>query len=95
VVKELVSLQKARQDYGVVINPELRQVDAEATQKLRAEIACERGPAKTFDFGPPLEELLARCKEETGLEPPKPPQPLRWAVNRSKEKQAAQSYSCW
>ena len=89
VVKELVSVAKARQDYGVVVNPELRKVDEEATQKLRAKLSCERGAVKTFDFGPPLEELLARCKEETGLEPPKPPQPLRWAVNRGKEKRAA------
>ena len=32
-----------------------------------------------FDFGPPLEETLARCKEETGLEPPTPAKPLRWS----------------
>jgi hypothetical protein len=33
----------------------------------------------SFDFGPPLEEALARCKEETGLDPPVPAQPLRWS----------------
>ena len=30
-----------------------------------------------FDMGPPLEELLERCAEETGLPAPKRPQ---WAV---------------
>ena len=35
--------------------------------------------ALSFDFGPPLEEVLARCKEETGLEPPTPAKPLRWS----------------
>ena len=33
----------------------------------------------TFDFGPSLEEVLANCKEETGLEPPTPAKPLRWS----------------
>ena len=28
--------------------------------------------ALAFDFGPPLEEMIERCKEETGLEPPTP-----------------------
>ena len=28
--------------------------------------------ALAFDFGPPLEEVLANCKAETGLEPPTP-----------------------
>ena len=41
--------------------------------------AAERGEALDFDFGPPLEEVLANCKEETGLEPPTPAKPLRWS----------------
>ena len=36
-------------------------------------------PALAFDFGPPLEEVLANCKAETGLEPPTPAKPLRWS----------------
>jgi hypothetical protein len=34
---------------------------------------------KDFDLGPPLDEILHRAKEETGLEPPVPPEPLPWA----------------
>ena len=30
-------------------------------------------PLPTFDMGPPLEEILARCEEETGLPAPKAP----------------------
>ena len=41
--------------------------------------ATERGEALDFDFGPPLEEALADCKAETGLEPPTPAKPLRWS----------------
>lgn len=32
-----------------------------------------------FDFGPSLEEVAARCKEEIGLELPHEPRPLSWA----------------
>jgi hypothetical protein len=34
---------------------------------------------ENFSYGPPLEELLATCLAETGLEPPKPAVPLRWS----------------
>ena len=50
-----------------------------ATEAERARQREERGEALSFDFGPPLEEALARCKEETGLEPPVPAKPLRWS----------------
>ena len=38
--------------------------------------AASRSP---FDFGPPLDEVLANCEAETGLEPPTPAKPLRWS----------------
>ena len=41
--------------------------------------ATERGEPPAFDFGASLEETIARCKEETGLEPPTPAKPLRWS----------------
>ena len=37
VRNELVSLESARRDYGVAINPDTWEVDWEETQKLRAE----------------------------------------------------------
>src|SRR5262249_17733343 len=89
VLRELVSFEKACKDYGVVTDPTTQQVDESATTALREEIAKERGPQPTFDFGPPLAELLARCKEETGLEPPVPPKlPPHWTTNGVKKEAA-------
>jgi N-methylhydantoinase B len=89
VLRELVSLGKARSDYGVIIDPQTQQVNEAATTSLREKMTKERGPRKTFDFGPPLPELLARCKEETGLEPPTPPKlPPGWATNGVKKEAA-------
>lgn len=39
---ELVSLESAREDYGVVIDVEKMEVDMEATKHLRAELKAER-----------------------------------------------------
>jgi N-methylhydantoinase B len=49
-------------------------VDEAATTALRDEMRAGR-PAElpVFDSGPPIEELLARCEEETGLPAPKRP----------------------
>ena len=69
----LVSSKKARAEYGVVVG------DASATAKLREQMRSERGEPADFDFGPPMDEILARAKEETGLDPPTKPEPLRWA----------------
>lgn len=86
VVRELVSADKARADYGVVLDPDTGEVDGEATRTLRAEMRQRRGATPTFDFGPPLETLLARCKEETGLEPPTAPLlPPGWETNGVKD----------
>lgn len=86
VVRELVSVDKARADYGVVLDPDTGEVDVEATRTLRAELLQRSGTPSTFDFGPPLETLLARCKEETGLEPPTAPLlPPGWETNGVKD----------
>ena len=89
VLRELVSAEKARNDYGVVIDAETQQVDEEATRHLREKMAQNRSEEQIFDFGPPLSELLAKCKEETGLEPPTPPAlPKNWASNGVKKEAA-------
>ena len=65
--------------YGVVINAK-GLLDAAATDALRKEIAARRGPKKIFDRGfDTIEELKARCLEETGLPPPQPPRFTKWA----------------
>jgi N-methylhydantoinase B len=54
-------------------------VDAAATTALRKRMSSERGEKKLFDRGfETIDELKARCKEETGLEPPQQPQFMRW-----------------
>ena len=86
VVRELVSVEKAASDYGVVYDPATSEVDEEATRALRQRMKESRGEIHTFDFGPPLQELLARCKEETGLEPPTAPSlPPGWETNGMKK----------
>lgn len=89
VRKGLVSIEKARTDYGVVIDPTSLEPDPNATAQLRERMRMERGPVQDFDFGPPLDEILARCKEETGLEPPEPPRPLPWVRMETPEEAIA------
>ena len=74
----LVSPEKALASYGVVLAAD-GSADVEATEQERERQRAERGEALAFDFGPSLEEVLANCKEETGLEPPTPAKPLRWS----------------
>ncbi len=86
VVRELVSVEKAASDYGVVFDPATSEIDEDATHTLRQRMKESRGETQTFDFGPPLHELLARCKEETGLEPPTAPSfPPGWETNGVKK----------
>ena len=74
----LVSREQAKAGYGVVLNDD-GSADEPATEAERARQREERGVALSFDFGPPLDEVLANCKAETGLEPPVPATPLRWS----------------
>jgi len=75
----LVSPAFAKEGYGVVMNAD-GTADEAATEKERERQRTERGDALFFDFGPPLEEVLASCKAETGLEPPIPATPLKWSA---------------
>ena len=78
VRRRLVSVQGARR-YGVVIAD--GAVDAQATEKLRAQLVAQRGgEVPLFDHGGGIDEIKARCAAETGLPPPKAPvfrNPLR------------------
>jgi N-methylhydantoinase B len=59
-------------DYGVVIKN--GKVDNAATSKLRAEMEKARGgKPPVFNFGPSIEEIRKRCKQETGLDAPVAP----------------------
>jgi N-methylhydantoinase B len=79
VASGLVSAEKARSAYGVVLG------DADATEAERARQRAARGDAPAFDFGPSLEETLAACEAETGLPAPSPAGRLRWSPLESRE----------
>ncbi len=76
VAAGLVTVEGA-QRYGVVCNAD-GEVDESATEKLRGDMAVERGDTQLFDFGGTLEELKARCEDETGLPAPKAPEFPTW-----------------
>jgi N-methylhydantoinase B len=59
--------------YGVVLNDDL-SADVAATEAKRQELSEARGATALFDFGGTIEELKARCLEETGHEPPAQPE---------------------
>ncbi|NJK79868.1 MAG: hydantoinase B/oxoprolinase family protein [Chloroflexaceae bacterium] len=86
----LVSKEKALNAYGVVLHDDLA-LDADATAALRAQKAEERGEVQPFNYGPPLEELLANAEHDTGLPAPTRPQPIKWAAIRAARRQQATS----
>lgn len=72
VASGLVSLEMAREGYGVVIVD--GEVDEAATKDAREVMAAKPNTvAGLFDFGGELEDIRSRCLAETGLEPPVAP----------------------
>jgi N-methylhydantoinase B len=71
VERGLVSAEGAKR-YGVVMNSD-GSVDTPATEKLRQALSSERGEPEMFNFGGTIEEIKARCLEETHLPPPVSP----------------------
>ena len=71
VARGLVSEEGARR-YGVVIARD-GSVDTAATEALRAELRQQRGEPGLFNFGGTIDEIKARCKAETHLDPPAAP----------------------
>ena len=67
----LVTAAGAR-SYGVVADDD-GNLDMAATDKLRADMRTAYIDAALFDRGGTIEDLRARCKDETGLDAPKPP----------------------
>ncbi len=67
--------------YGVVAD-ENGVIDSAATEALRAEIKAKRGELPLFAYGPAIDDLRARCEEETGL--PAPIQPV-WSHTQIRE----------
>ncbi len=71
VERGLVSADGALR-YGVVINDK-GDVDSTATDKLREELVSERGEPGMFNFGGTIDEIKARCLQETHLPAPSSP----------------------
>jgi N-methylhydantoinase B len=71
VIKGLVSVDGARR-YGVVFDS-MGQVNASATDALRAEMAKTRDNTALFSRGGTIKEIKARCEAETGLPAPETP----------------------
>ncbi|MEO0411372.1 MAG: hydantoinase B/oxoprolinase family protein [Pseudomonadota bacterium] len=55
---DLMSAQKAENDYGVILTPEL-DVDETATQALRTKMRTDRGAPEPFSFGFTPEKIAA------------------------------------
>ena len=51
VKRKLVSVFKAKTDYGVVLNSSTFEIDLKASEELRARMREQRAPASTFSFG--------------------------------------------
>ncbi|GAB5381887.1 MAG: hydantoinase B/oxoprolinase family protein [Aliiglaciecola sp.] len=71
VKRQLVTIEGAKR-YGVVINKDLTVNEGE-TLALRAKLSEQRGDVSLFDFGGTIEQIKARCEQETGLKPPQTP----------------------
>jgi N-methylhydantoinase B len=71
VERRLVTADGAKR-YGVVIDSD-GSVDDAATALLRDTMRAERGTVEVFNRGGTIEELKARCLEETHLPPPVAP----------------------
>lgn len=67
----LVSIEGALR-YGVVVREDF-SVDEAATRELRRKMAVIRKSIPLFNRGGTIEELKARCKQETFLDPPRAP----------------------
>jgi 5-oxoprolinase (ATP-hydrolysing) len=81
VHRRLVTIDGAARNYGVVVRSSDYTVDERATKELREKMRLEKRVKPEEDMsinrGGTISELMAKCKEETGLEPPRP----QWEKN--------------
>lgn len=74
VRRKLITVEGAKANYSVIIDPETLEVDEMGTETLRADIEKAEGGREGILYarGGTMEELVKACKVETGFEPPKP-----------------------
>jgi 5-oxoprolinase (ATP-hydrolysing) len=81
VRRKLVTVEGARENYGVVVDPEALTLNEGETETLRKELAQARdaagGVKEGYDRGGTIDELRQSCLKETGLAPPSP----QWEVD--------------
>lgn len=81
VHRRLVTFEGASSNYGVVVRPSDFSVDEQATEdlrhKLRLQMEAKPMENMAINRGGTISELIAACKRETGLKPPRP----QWEVN--------------
>ncbi|RAL13402.1 uncharacterized protein BO97DRAFT_450087 [Aspergillus homomorphus CBS 101889] len=81
VRRRLVTVEGARQNYGVVVDAEDLTLNEGETEALRKALAAARDAAgglkEDYDRGGTIEELRQSCLKETGLAPPSP----QWDVD--------------
>ncbi|KAE8164571.1 Hydantoinase/oxoprolinase-domain-containing protein [Aspergillus tamarii] len=73
--RRLVTIDGARKNYGVVVNPDDLSVCEEETVALRESMKEDRdalGQTPEYDRGGSMEELRESCLRETGLPAPSP-----------------------
>ncbi|KAK8081971.1 hydantoin utilization protein A [Apiospora saccharicola] len=72
VHQKLITLEGARKNYGVVVDPATYDVLTGETEALRAELRAKHVEYPSmYNRGGSLDELRARCLEETGLPAPR------------------------
>lgn len=84
----LITIEGAKR-YGVVLGSDCA-VDQRGTEELRRRMDAERANVEVFDFGGTIEELKARCKADTSIDPPKTPIFQKW-MGQSKPPEMAQA----
>ena len=84
----LITIEGAKR-YGVVLGSDCA-VDQRGTEELRRRMDAERANVEVVDFGGTIEELKARCKADTSIDPPKTPIFQKW-MGQSKPPEMAQA----
>ena len=77
VRRRLVTVEGAKVNYGVIVDPNTFAVDEAATVRTRETQRSERAETGystygTIDRGGTVSEIMRRCEAETGLKPPTP-----------------------
>lgn len=71
-IREGLVTAEGASHYGVVLNDD-KTINHDETMKLRSSMASQQDKDELFDRGGSIDEIIANCKAETHLEPPRTP----------------------